>query len=574
MFVLYAFRRTDVMSQDFGRSPQGNRKQHRDEGGDGVQQPRLSDAQRISAARGWILGSRNEAREAVGASASARAAGGPQELALGLGGRSGFSLGYGRGLFRGVGANDDADLTGDSSSDSDDDVSALEALPRPTRVYDLTGLDDDVSGGERRASSGAGGSSSSRSLGPFAGAFAEHDLGLDLSRGQQPRLFSSGLGVLPDLGIEGFGQGDGDVRDDAPLDLPALEPVDDEGNVIDESNIQNVMSKFSNVKARYFCFTSFSTEPPKMSGSMRYLIFSREVGRQGGHHWQGYVEFRDDVRLNAARKVLGNGLIHKVYAERRSGTAEQAIAYVKKDKPETDVFEYGEVTVDKRKSKSNNNANGEPSEYAKLLEAEAAGMRLSEIAVNWPTLWVHKQNGIRNLRAQRLLNAKHEPRKPEVMCFYGDSGVGKTSGVQKLLTEAGLDVHDVYAVRPTVDGKLWFDFYDGEKVLVIDDFDGKCSITDYLQLTDYRHNQCVWPMKGSQVRVNFEKIYITSNFHPSTWWPGQEHARKTAILRRIDRLFEGRFVQGRPVITQVSTVVPQPNARPIGWAAYQNNNRM
>lgn len=86
-------------------------------------------------------------------------------------------------------------------------------------------------------------------------------------------------------------------------------------------------------RARAYCFTSFKLElfndgfliPAKVT----YICWGlEEAPSTGASHIQGYVELSSAYSLRVVKQVLRDPAIH---LERRLGTADQAVAYCKKD---------------------------------------------------------------------------------------------------------------------------------------------------------------------------------------------------------------------------------------------------
>lgn len=72
----------------------------------------------------------------------------------------------------------------------------------------------------------------------------------------------------------------------------------------------------------------------------KYIIWGREVSDSGTPHLQGYVQFKQRVRLNQVKTFLGSQRLH---AERMRGTATQASTYCKK---EGDFEEHGDIDTE------------------------------------------------------------------------------------------------------------------------------------------------------------------------------------------------------------------------------------
>lgn len=82
-------------------------------------------------------------------------------------------------------------------------------------------------------------------------------------------------------------------------------------------------------QSKYWCFTSFSTNPPIFNDLMSYMIVGKEVASTTQReHWQGYVELKKKARMATFKAVIGENAAH---CELRKGTGIQAAEYCKKE---------------------------------------------------------------------------------------------------------------------------------------------------------------------------------------------------------------------------------------------------
>ena len=116
----------------------------------------------------------------------------------------------------------------------------------------------------------------------------------------------------------------------------------------------------------------------------------------------------------------------------------------------------------------------------------------------------------------------------EVSIYYGATGTGKT----RLAYESSDSVY-----KWNVDTPEWWDGYDGERTLLIDEFYGQLKPSRMLQLLD--GYTCRLPVKGGFTYANWDKVYITSNAHPDCWY-GElvPQAVKDALHRRYTEIRE------------------------------------
>lgn len=110
-----------------------------------------------------------------------------------------------------------------------------------------------------------------------------------------------------------------------------------------------------------------------------------------------------------------------------------------------------------------------------------------------------------------------------VFVFCGPPGTGKS---RRAWDEAGLDA---YPKDPT--SKFW-DSYQGEEHVVIDEFRGGVDVSDLFRWLD-RYPVRV-QIKGSACVLRATKIWITSNLHPRHWYPTMDPFTLGALERRIN----------------------------------------
>jgi len=111
--------------------------------------------------------------------------------------------------------------------------------------------------------------------------------------------------------------------------------------------------------------------------------------------------------------------------------------------------------------------------------------------------------------------------------MYGKAGTGKTSYVmQKHGSE------NVYKLEKGNGDNLWFDGYNGQKVLIIDDFYGWIKYSKMLNLLD--GYKMMLEVKGGVTYSNWEHVYVTSNDAPDKWY---KQGLTPALNRRIDNVW-------------------------------------
>ena len=100
--------------------------------------------------------------------------------------------------------------------------------------------------------------------------------------------------------------------------------------------------------------------------------------------------------------------------------------------------------------------------------------------------------------------------------YYGPPGTGKTRRA-KYEAERKYGAENVFWLPPPEAGKLWWDGYNGEPAVIIDEYYGSFMQQTLLQRICDRYPLRV-PTKGSTTPLLAKEIWITSNFEPVAWY--------------------------------------------------------
>lgn len=259
-----------------------------------------------------------------------------------------------------------------------------------------------------------------------------------------------------------------------------------------------------NKQARRWCFTI--NNPTDLDRELldtlpcSYIVYEDEVGEEGTPHIQGYVEFDSGMRMKTLSKSMPRA--HLIASK---GSAKQNEVYCKKDK--TNIHERGEPKQQGRRTD---------------LEAVAAMVKdkksIREIADEHPSTYIRYNRGITAYK-----NLLQEDRKEPacVVWLWGDTGVGKT----RTATEG----FESFYIK---DGTQWWDGYEQQECIVIDDFDGKWPLRDMLRVLDRYPYQ--GQVKGGYVKINSPYIIFTCDEPPDRFW-------KPKHLSQIKRRLDGRI---------------------------------
>lgn len=271
----------------------------------------------------------------------------------------------------------------------------------------------------------------------------------------------------------------------------------------------------------------------KDSECISYAIWQLERGTSGTVHYQMYIELTKPVRFSFLKKVLG---ADKLHCEVRKGTRDQARDYCRKEDSRfiqagvgiAGPFEYGEWKHETQ---------GRRTDLEAIVDCAKEGKSLRQA---YDVVGASIFRNAKYFDRARLTFGLDIPRvEPVVIVHWGESGTGKTHDAV-----SGLQPGDYFIKAP---GK-WWDGYEGQEVVIIDDVhpqrgsEGLSAHGFFLQLLD-KYSFRV-EIKGGTVPFISKKIYLTSNFHPGSWFPDVDN--KKPLFRRIKECYHysGDFDSG------------------------------
>lgn len=255
-----------------------------------------------------------------------------------------------------------------------------------------------------------------------------------------------------------------------------------------------------------------------------YVIYSLELGEESGtHHFQGYLECSGKKSYVQLHSVPG---LERARFDRRRGSQEEAIRYCRKVEDPTHLegpWEWGEKK-----------APGHRSDLLAVKQKIDSLAPLRVIRDEHYSSWIRYGRAFREDKRQRTL-----PRdfKSIVFLFIGPAGKGKST-VMKIIARL---LGSSYRVPQPKRSGLYYDDYDGQDVLIHDEFDGSTmSPTFFNTLCD--EHECVLPIHGGAGHQMISKyIFIGSNYMPKQWWRKRNASQLLQTTRRIDVIFKMGF---------------------------------
>jgi len=247
----------------------------------------------------------------------------------------------------------------------------------------------------------------------------------------------------------------------------------------------------------------YEEEQPNVWPDVRYAVWQHEVGEQGTPHYQGYVVFKANKRLS----WLVKNLPHGIHWMPRRGSHEEARDYAQKEDTRTDgPFVFGE---EPKQGKRNDLV-----EIAEYMRSHT----MKETAETYPSHYIRYSRGLTEYKQIMTPDRDH---LTDLTIYWGPPGTGKTTLVKE-------ENPDAFWLKRGRSGEPWWDGYDGQDTVVIDEFYGWISVDTMSRLV------CFSPMmvehKGKSVKFISKHIIIMSNKDPYQWWSCELHGMK----RRLD----------------------------------------
>lgn len=281
-------------------------------------------------------------------------------------------------------------------------------------------------------------------------------------------------------------------------------------------------------------------ENPKLD-QVQCCVFTNEVGAEGTPHIQGFIRFNNQKTLSATIKWFTSP-----ETQRRGWHLESTYSSdyanwmysIKGEQPKDEwdemkwegplfgenvniLFQYGETPP----------KDGEADPWSIMVNMIQSGSRYLDLVKRYPQLAVKFKSAL----AQYALEwdkSHMDWRDVEVIYLSGETGCGKT----RLIT----DKYGYPNVHRVVNDKNPWDTYDGQEVVVFEEFRSQQTMTDMLNWLD-GHPVLLKARYADKV-AKFTRVYIVSNWTIGEQYPkfhdGYETEGKSqtwkAFLRRIN----------------------------------------
>jgi len=270
----------------------------------------------------------------------------------------------------------------------------------------------------------------------------------------------------------------------------------------------------TNFRGKFWCFTlnnpSIEDHPPNIWPDVTYVVWQHERGEEGTEHLQGYVAFTKVKRLNWIVRHCA-----QAHWTPRLGSHEEAKHYCMKPVDGCDCKHctaaagqrlggYWEHGSDEGIA----SGQGQRSDLIACKELIDNGATELDVAEAHFGAWARHYKAF-----ERYRKLKHHLARDwitKVTVLWGAPGIGKS---QRAKFEAG---DSAYWLPQPDGGTVWWDGYDGQEVVVIDEFYGWIKRITMQRLCD--STPIMVQNKGGSTPFVAKRIIITSNEPPSQWW--------------------------------------------------------
>ena len=242
-----------------------------------------------------------------------------------------------------------------------------------------------------------------------------------------------------------------------------------------------------------FTLNNYSAEEAQAlldcTDAVKHIFFGEEVAPSTGTpHFQGYVEFLHPKTMSAVKKTLGSDRYWLAVAK---GTPFEGYQYALKDG--TPLLSYGEVPEE--------TYSAEGGTWEAIVAMVKEGFTYLEIVERFPNVAVQQGTAIQRFKIE-WENSLAGWRDVKTTYVSGSTGVGKTRGI--------MDAYGYSNVYRVTNYNNPFDQYQGEPVIVFEEFRNSVKIEDMLNFLDGYPVRL--PCRYADRMAMYTRVFIVTNW--------------------------------------------------------------
>lgn len=257
---------------------------------------------------------------------------------------------------------------------------------------------------------------------------------------------------------------------------------------------------------------------------IRCIVVQKEMGKKKGRlHWQGFIHMYDQCRLTKIRNLLNLGKgKNSAEIQRQKGTYKQAKTYCTKvETSQNEQYIFGKPS-----------GQGCRTDWEHIKFMLKHGKRMIEIADSHFSDFVRYSKGIKAYQALIMQERARQWRDVDVTWISGPTGLNKTRKALNYNKTTNKSDPDVFKIN-AAGGLKWFDGYEGQKTLLIDEFKNQiefCRLLDLLQ-----GHSCSIEYKGGMTYALWDKVIITTNLRKGDIYPNITGELRAPLWRRTNQ---------------------------------------
>lgn len=263
------------------------------------------------------------------------------------------------------------------------------------------------------------------------------------------------------------------------------------------------------IESRNWAFTDFkflnwSSIYKEYTDVIRYVVWGKEIcPTTGTPHYQGWIQLVNKRRMRPLLKMIGSKdlYIRPCYAPEFNNDK-----YCAKD---GDFKSHGKFI-----------SQGYRTDLEAVKNKIDNGATMKEVADENFQMFLQYGRGLAKYKEMVDKECAKEFRQVETHVLYGHTAVGKTRTAMEKAT---------YKIEGNA--LKWWDGYENDKTILIDEFSNQIPITELLNLLD--GYQLRLPIKGGHTYARWTKVFITTNVSIDDWYPNARPMHREALLRRI-----------------------------------------